>query len=542
MNATHFTETDLIDFLQNPASYPHGPPSVRLVQTHISLVAIASPYVFKVKKPVDFDFLDFSTLAKRKHFCEQEVALNRRLCARIYEGVVPIWWSEEGFSFEGTGEPVEYAVKMKELAAAGFLGRLLEENAVGADAIDRVVEKLVGFYRSESSTPEIAAWGRVEKLKISTDENFDQTASFVGEALPGVTLKAVQYFTEAFYEREHDLLERRCAEGHLLDCHGDLRAEHIHLSDAGVCIYDCIEFNERFRYIDVASDIAFLAMDLRFHGHPQLSRYLVQQMGDVRGDAVLARLLPFYGCYRAYVRGKVELMRSEEAEVLFADRADSRNEARRYFQLALSYAVGGDGPCVIGIMGRVGSGKTTIAQTLAKVLGWNLVSSDRMRKTLAGVPLRQRGPAAERKRLYASTLTEQTYKALQEHAITNAHAGRSTLIDATYSRRQHREILRETLGREHIPCIFVEATASDKVLRARLAQREHQDDMISDARLEDFEMLTARYEAPESVQDARFFAVSSETEVEETVGAILKAIIDQRLSEPVPATAFPVVV
>jgi hypothetical protein len=541
MNAAQPTETDLIAFLQDPASYSHGPPEVRLVQTHISLVAIASPYVFKVKKPVDFGFLDFSTLAKRKHFCEQEVTLNRRLCARIYEGVVPIWWSEGRLSFEGSGSPVEYAVKMKELDAKGFLDRLLEEDAVGPEAIDRVVEKLVGFYRSASSTPEIAAWGRIEKLKISTDENFEQTASFVGEALPGGTLEAVRYFTGLFYEREHDLLEHRRAEGHILDCHGDLRAEHVHLSDVDVCIYDCIEFNERFRYIDVASDIAFLAMDLRFHGRPQLSRYLVQHISEALGDADLKRLLPLYGCYRAYVRGKVDLMRSVEEEVLPADRAASRNEAQRYFQLALSYAVGGDAPCVIVLMGRVGTGKSTLAQTLAEVLGWDVVSSDRVRKTLAGVPLHRRGPAAERARLYTAASTEQTYAALHKHAVANAYAGRSTLLDATYSRRQHRDALREALNREHIPCVFVEVTASDDVVRTRLAQREQQDDLISDARLEDFEMLTARYEAPDPAEDARCFAVSSETEVKETVLTVLKTIIAQRLSVPTPASAFSMV-
>jgi predicted kinase len=282
-------------------------------------------------------------------------------------------------------------------------------------------------------------------------------------------------------------------------------------------------------------------MDLRFHGHPRLGRYLAEQVSQALGDPDLLHLLPFYACYRAYVRGKVELMRSEEEEVSPEDRAASRSEARRYFQLALSYAVGGDRPAVIVVMGRVGTGKSTVAQALAEVLGWAVVSSDRVRKTLAGVSLHKRGEAAERARLYAHNLTEKTYASLHEQAVTNARTGHSTLLDATYSRRHHRDALRDRLERERIPYAFVEITAPDDVIRARLVQRGHQQGIISDARIEDFDQLAARYEVSCPAEASRIVSVSSEPAIEQTTLSVLKALVARLLSESETLQPFPLV-
>lgn len=532
MNPALSTEAALMAFLKDSASYPYHPASVRLVQTHASFVAIASPYVYKVKKPVDFGFLDFSTLAKRKHFCEQEVALNRRLCGSIYEGVVPIHQAGDGLSFEGGGPVVEYAVKMQELAPEGFLDRLLARDAVGQEEIDRIGEALVAFYRSQSSPLAVAAWGRIEKLRVSTDENFDQTAPFVGDLLPRAGFEAIRQFTDAFYTNRRALLERRRRDGYIRDCHGDLHAEHIHLSERSVCIYDCIEFNERFRYIDVASDIAFLAMDLHFNGHPELSRYLVRRVAAALGDDDMPALLPFYACYRAYVRGKVELLRSEEDEVPSAEQAASRDRSRRYFQLALQYAVTGGGPLVVVVMGQVGTGKSTVAEALAGLLGWEVVSSDRTRKTLAGVPLCKRGTASERTHLYSHEQTQQTYAALSDQALLNARAGRSTLLDATYGSPAHRSMLRRTLQEARIPYVFIEMVAPASVVRARLRQREGATGLLSDARLEDFDLLNARYEAPTAADDTHLLVVSTEPTLEQTLVFILERLIARQVAEP----------
>ena len=297
---------ELIRFLGDPASYPHRPATVRIIQTHISIVAIASPFVYKVKKAVDFGFLDFSTLEKRRHFCEEEVRLNRRLCARIYDGVVPIRQVEGRLAFGGEGEIVDYAVRMHELDERYFLHHLLAAGALRARHIDRVVGALSVFYHRLSSIPDQSAWGRVEALRISTDENFAQTARFAGNLISQPAYETIRAYVDQFYVSRAGLLEQRRREGRIVDAHGDLRLEHIHADRDGLCIYDCIEFSERLRTIDTASDIAFLAMDLDYAGCHDLARYFVTEMARALDDSTLDGVIDFYACYRAYVRAKVE--------------------------------------------------------------------------------------------------------------------------------------------------------------------------------------------------------------------------------------------
>lgn len=505
---------DLLAFLQNPASYPHPPGCVEIIQTHASYVALAGPSVYKVKKPVDFGFLDFSTLEKRRYFCREEVKLNRRLCADIYEGVIPISRKNGRLMFGEGGHVVEYAVKMKRLGDGCFLKQLLARNAVQESHLDRVVEKLATFYKSETPSAEMAAWGRIEKLKISTDENFAQTEPFIGDLMPLPVFEALRYYTHRFYDHNARLLSRRRAEGHILDCHGDLHLEHIHLTPETVCIYDCIEFNERLRYIDVASDVAFLAMDLDFNGRPDLSRYVTHGMAATLNDPDLLQLIDFYKSYRAYVRAKVESMRSVEPEVPEEERKASRQRAARYYQLALRFAVAGSKPLVVVVMGRVGTGKSTLAQALGKALGWEVLSSDKTRKALAGVPLYERGTEALRTALYAHTRTEDTYAVLRDRAIERAQDQQGTVLDATYGSRRHREALRAALRREGVSYCFVELATSDPTIKARLQQREALGPVLSDARLEDFDLLKARYEAPNALEDPWHFTIETETSAE----------------------------
>jgi Uncharacterized protein conserved in bacteria len=280
MPATRSIET-LRDALSDPTVYPHEPEQVTLEQTHISLVAIVPPWVYKVKKPVELGFLDFSTLERRRHFCEEEVRLNRRLCEGTYQGVVPIVDTPEGLRVNPTddrGEAVEYAVKMRYLDPACFLdARVTRGEATEAD-VDRVVDTLRSFYTSRPSTPEVAAAGWIENLRVSTEENFDQTADQVGSALTRTAYDALRYYTDRFFDQHAALFHRRRAGGFIVDGHGDLRLEHVHLTDERVCIYDCIEFNERFRHLDVAEDVAFLAMDLDYHGRTDLARHLVARV------------------------------------------------------------------------------------------------------------------------------------------------------------------------------------------------------------------------------------------------------------------------
>lgn len=523
----------LLGFLEDVASYAHAPETVEIVQTHISYVALAGPFVYKVKKPVDLGFADFSTLERRRHFCEEEVRLNRRLCGGIYKGVVPIFDSPKGgLTFERPGvaseeaTPVEYAVKMQRLGAEDFLDRRLAEGAAGEEDLERVAEALTAFYRQQASSPEIAAWGRTARLRQSTDENFAQTKGCVGTLLGRPAYDALRYYTNRFYDQQATRINRRRAGGRILDGHGDLRLEHVHLSPADVCIFDGIEFSERLRAVDVACDVAFLAMDLDAHGHPDLALFFARRMAERLGDPGLLQMMDFYKCYRAYVRGKVEHLRAGEAEVPEADRTESRERARRHFQLALQYATAGSGPAVLAVMGGIGTGKSTQARALGKALGWAVVRSDVVRKEQAGMPLRARPAAAQREALYAPERTEHTYAALREEALRWVADGHGAVLDATFGKRAHRDALRDALGAAGVPYCFIEMVAPGPVVRERLQRREAGPPPVSDARLEDFEKLQAGYEAPDALEDAYHFTVSAgEAPEAATTTAILKHLV-----------------
>jgi uncharacterized protein len=492
----HF-DPRLLAFLRDPASYPHRPREIRELHTHASLVFVVPPLVYKIKKPVDLGFLDFSTLEKRRHFCGREVELNSRLCPGIYLGVESITQRDGGFAFGGDGPVAEVAVRMRCLSSDGFLDDRIKAGTAGEAELERVARTLAGFYQRQHPTPEIEEWGTIGKLRLSTDENFSQTAAFVGKTLTPAASEAIRGFTGACYEGRRAVFEKRVAEGWIRDCHGDLHLDHVHVTDDALHIYDCIEFNDRFRYLDVANDVAFLAMDLDYHGRPDLGRFFLQRMAELLGDADLSGLMDFYKCYRAYVRGKVESFHAV-AEIAGDDeRAEAAARARRYFQLALQYAVTGSHPVAFVCMGRVASGKSTLAAALARELGWRLISSDERRKTLAGAPLLERGDVANRKALYSSSMTERTYESILRDARETLRSGHGVILDATFSKRGFRDRLRGMLGDGYLKWIVTEA--DETTICERLRLRDGRQDVVSDARSEDREFLNAAFEPPDEL-------------------------------------------
>jgi uncharacterized protein len=497
--STSVAQDELIAFLLDPESYPYHPKRVRLVQTHASYVFLGFPYVYKVKKKVNFGFLDFSSLENRRYYSEREVILNRRLCPEIYLGVIPISLSAGKLIFGEGEEVVEYAVKMRKLQDQYFMLRLLHRDQVTTQDLDRIVSRLKDFYEAERPTQKITKWGRIEKLKISTDENFDQTRVFVDLTISRAAFEAIVLYTAAFYARNAELFKARVRGHKIRDCHGDLHLEHIHLAPKALSIYDCIEFNDRFRYIDVANDVAFLAMDFDHHKRPDLSREIAARMADALRDNEMLRLMDFYKCYRAYVRGKVESFHQARAEVPETEKKKSRMQARRYFRLALQYAVCGSKPTVLIVMGRIASGKSTLAHALGRELGCEVISSDRVRKELAGVPLYERDEKSARL-LYSEAMTKETYKILFQCAASQLDRHASVILDATFGRRQHRDELSRLLDSKGATYRFIEAQAPDEVLKRRLEQREGATHEISDARLENFETLTRSYEEPSEVR------------------------------------------
>ena len=528
MSATGVSQERLHAFLSDPRSYPGQRGRVRVLQTHASYVVLTARRVFKVKKPVNFGFLDFSTLEKRRHFSEREVALNRRLCPGVHLGVRPISLHKGRLSFGAGGKIVDFAVEMRRLPERYFLLRLLARGEIFTRDVDAIVATLAPFYRAHAPTPEIEEWGRVSKLRVSTNENFRQTEDFVGATLSRPAFEAIRHFTNAFYRHHAALFASRIRERRIRDCHGDLHLDHIHLHRGRLTIYDCIEFNDRFRYIDVASDAAFLAMDFDFNARPDLARHFAKRLAHALGDPALLSLLDFYKCYRAYVRGKVESFHHIAEGVPEPERRECRERAGRYFRLALQYAVSGSEPMALIVMGRAGSGKSTLARALGRELGWEVFSADRLRKELAGVPLHVRAGAAERRKLYAKTMSDRTYAALAKHALEVLREKPGVILDATFSSRRRRARLREMLERAGIAHCFVEMQASTATIKKRLADRAHSVGEISDARLEDFTTLERKYEPPRELGPQHIIAVKTARNSETVVASALKLLAQRR--------------
>lgn len=330
---------EYIRALLHSTAYKHPADDIRLVQTHISYVILAGEYVYKFKKPVDFGFLDFTSLDKRRHCCQQELVLNRRLSPEIYLDLVQVTRSNGSFQLNGPGEVVEYGVKMARMPEERMMINVIKAGQLQQDHIDALVEVLVPFYHQAERSSEIDRFGKAEAVAVNVLENFDQTRNFIGGgALSQRQFDAIFSYARQFLSRG-EVFDRRIAAGRIRDCHGDLYSANICLADK-VYIYDCIEFNQRFRYCDVASDIAFLAMDLDYHGLADLSAYLVERFVSDSQDKSLQSVLDFYKCYRAYVRGKIGLFTAGDSAVDAEVRSSCLEGAASYFQLAEKYAAG----------------------------------------------------------------------------------------------------------------------------------------------------------------------------------------------------------
>ena len=332
-------QSKMIDDLMHPSAFPETTKKITLAQTHISNVFIGDKFVYKIKKPVNFGFLDFSTLEKRKYYCNQEVELNSRFSQDVYLGVYPVTFDGTKHAINGKGEVVDYAVKMRRLSDEDLLKSRLKKDTVTSNDIKRIAEAIAAFHKRAKRSKEIDAFGKIDAVRLNTDENFQQTAEFVGDSISKKQYEALKKWTDEFYKKHQELFAQRIKNGNIRNCHGDLHMEHICLTDP-IIIFDCIEFNDRFRYIDTASDIAFLLMDLEFNGAKTLSEQLHEiylSYIDEKDDDLTIQLINFYKLYRAYVRGKVTSFILNDAAVPEDKKIEARATAQRYFALAHSY-------------------------------------------------------------------------------------------------------------------------------------------------------------------------------------------------------------
>jgi uncharacterized protein len=333
---------DLVAALLDPQAYPDLTPRVDFIQTHISYIFLTERYVYKVKKPVNFGFLDFTTLKKRHYFLEQELLLNRRLAPEIYLAVLPIVARQGSLKMGGQGHPVEYALQMQRLPQERMMDEVAARGELSPQVMDRLIKRLVPFYQKAATGAKINKYGEVALIAFNHEENFSRTEKFIDGVLPKPAFDDITTYARDFLRQRAPLFTQRIKEGRIRDCHGDLHMKNICLAD-GIYIFDCIEFNHRFRYGDVAADIDFLAMDLDFHHFKDLSDYFLRRFAQAADDPGIMLMVNFYKCYRAYVRGKINAFAAEEPEMSSQIRETSLHNAHAYFHLAWEYARQGMG-------------------------------------------------------------------------------------------------------------------------------------------------------------------------------------------------------
>ncbi len=496
----------LIRALSDPAVYPHQPQSVQVIQTHISVVFIAENLVYKVKKPVNLGFLDFTTLAKRRHFCEQEVKLNSRFSEGIYLGVVSIWQSGSRVNLSGDGEEIETAVLMSLIPEDRIMTYMLKHDLITGEVLDKIADKIAYFHSHAACGPGIASFGSIEVIYQNVRENFDQVIPFVGRTIDDNTYAETSRLSLDFIDLHKDLFVDRMKNGFIRDCHGDLHVDHVVILD-GIMLFDCIEFNDRFRYNDTVADLAFLVMDLDFQGYPAFAKHLAERYAQTSGDAGLSELLKFYQSYRAFVRGKVLGFELDESEISDAERGVAVRTAKDYFGLSLSYLKPSPPPVLIVMCGLMATGKSFLAKKLGRRLGIDHLRSDEVRKDLHGVERSQHRFEMYRDGIYSPNATERTYEALFKMARQYLAQGRSIILDASFINYEYRRRARQLAYEAKARFRIIECTAPDDIIKQRLKTRLTQENEPSDARWEIFQSQKAALQPirPDEERDHRLW-------------------------------------
>ncbi len=488
----------LLRELARPDAFPDGVPqsaSIPIVQTHASAVLLAGDYAYKLKKPNDFGFFDYSTPALRRHFCQEEVRLNARLASDVYLGIAPVALAADGRAHFGPtlppeqvpepetpvadGTVIDYAVVMVRLPDDATLEARVRAGTATPQLVTAVAERIAAFHASAPTDARITTFGDLAVLRGNWEENFAQTRPYLGQTLDAASDERIAASVWRFLRERQRLFAERQRAGRVRDCHGDLRLQHVYVlgqreDDAGAPrleVIDCIEFNERFRYGDVAGEVAFLTMELDAAGRSDLARVFVDAYARASGDESLRELLPFYACYRAYVRGKVTAFLADQQEAPEAQREAARQQAQALFQLAARYASGLQGQTLLLIGGLMGSGKSALAAALQREAGWALCSSDATRKRLADLHPAQAQPDQFGQGFYTQDWTTRTYQALLEEAEAALASGRSVTLDASFARRADRQAVARLAAAQGARAIFLECVCPPAVALERLARR-----------------------------------------------------------------------
>jgi uncharacterized protein len=460
------TLPELIQQMLVPEFYPHPVIlPIQLMQTHASYVLLTGDFVYKLKKPVNFGFLDYSTVAQRQHFCQEELRLNQRGAKELYLAVVAIAKQDHRYQFGNDGE-VDYAVKMVQFPQANLLSNLFESGELKPIDLEEMGRVVADFHAQAQTNEYIQSFGTIEQIKKSIDDNYRQTEKYIERAQTPLQFTETKAYTDRFLSTHSELFADRIAGGFIRECHGDLHLRNICRWQDKILLFDCIEFNEPFRFVDLMYDVAFAVMDLEARGRKDLANRFLNTYIEHTGDWEGLQVLPMYLSRQAYVRAKVTSFLLDDLNVASEDRAAAAQTAGDYYRQAWEYTRDRQGKLIV-LSGLSGSGKSTIGKRIAGKLGGIHLRSDAVRKHLGGIPLFSKGDAS----LYTPEMTARTYGRLLELGAKLAAGGWTVILDAKYDRRSLRAAAIDLAVDRGISVQILHCTAPVDVLRDRLIQR-----------------------------------------------------------------------
>lgn len=530
------TDSNLVASMLAPGFYPHPVEAVDLIETHISYVFLAGGYVYKLKKGVNLGFLDFSGLAERQHFCHEELRLNKRLAPSVYLEVIPVCvnaWGRFTLGHEPQSQPIDYVLKMIRLPEEGMFPRLLEKGQAVDFLLELLAARLASFHQTTPAVPLEQARGFITNLQRNMSENFSQTRHLIKRAISKQRHRMISEYSDWFFQTHQEILLTRAASGRVRECHGDLRLEHICLYNQELVIFDCIEFNARFRQIDVAADLAFLLMDLEHSGHQPLARDLVHGYLEKSHDQEIRILLNFYKCYYACTRAKVAGIKSAEQTTGIKQKA-SLQEASDFFDLAFSYALHLVRPTLILVCGLMGTGKSTLARNIGPYLGATVIRSDVVRKELVHIETTQRQRSGFGEGIYSPEISKLTYARLFSQAAKHLRAGRSVILDASFKRQRDRDQARMTATDFAARFLILECSCQEQTIKNRLQKRMVNPNEPSDGRWELFQAQRDDFEQIREVPSEMHVQIETDRFESECRDQTLEAII--RRLRPASAT------
>ena len=456
----------LVERLKNPALYAHPADPVTVLETHISTVLLAGAYAYKLKKPYNLGFLDFTTLAARRHFCEEELRLNRRLAPDLYLGVVPITGSVDAPCLGGEGQAIEYAVKMRRFSQPALLSDVLARGKLQAGQLETLAQRIAAFHRALPAATPAQTYGAPDNIHAAARQNFAQIAPLLAVPEDQARCARLAQTTESLFATAAPVFSQRKRDGFVRECHGDLHLGNMVLIDDEIVPFDCIEFNADFRWIDVMSEIAFVVMDLASRGRPDLGFRFFNAYLEQTGDFAGLRVLRYYLMFRAVVRAKIAALLAAESETPPATRTDAWQNYRHYMALAEQFSQAPP-PLLVLIHGVSGSGKSTVARDLAAQLPAIHVRADVERKRLFGLAPLARSDSTLGTGIYSTEATQRTYARLAEIARDTLAAAYAVVLDATFLSARQRAPFQTLAGDTRI----VSCDAPVAILRARVAAR-----------------------------------------------------------------------